>query len=370
MLTRIKRLASLRLARFLGIPAVNGRLDRLERLQADLSTSGHHVRYELDEFVKIVESNLFAAEVRLKDYIDGQTLSATSLSDLEALINDLKSRKYVENDFLELRINELATAASDFTRLVQSETLQRIEVTLSSLRRQLDYLISQQTDLLDTAPLSSESRTLINQLPDLVYEAFEDQYRGPEEEIKLRQRFYLTFIEDVRESGRLVVDIGCGRGEWLELLRDQGINAIGLDVNGAAVARCQSKNLNVRRQSGTDYLKSESPDSLGAVTAFQVIEHLGLHELMDFLRCCVTSLENGGLLIMEFPNIEMLEVGAASFWRDPSHIRPLHADLVSFLAQQVGFSRVSTVYPTDTMTGSGADTSRMSAPDVAIIAVK
>lgn len=370
MLTRIKHRVALRLARFLGVPGLNSRLDHLEQSHSDLLITVEGTRSQLDDFMTLAESNLFFLELKLKDYVEVQLTEPSFVADLRHSIKELRARQDAEHDFLELRSDDIAGAASDFTRLVQKETLDQVEKKLSSIRRQLDYLVSSQTAT-ENPPLASvTTHTEGGHLPDLIYENFEDLYRGSEDEIKARQSFYLKFIDTPLGNGGLVVDIGCGRGEWLELLRDQNIDAIGVDINSAAVALCQAKNLNVVQRTGTEYLATETPASLRVITAFQVLEHLTLNQLLEFLRTCVSALPERGVLVVEFPNIEMPGVGYASFWRDPSHTRPLHPDLVIFLAQQVGFSHAAVVYPPGATAVAADQDLKLSSPDVGIIATK
>jgi hypothetical protein len=101
------------------------------------------------------------------------------------------------------------------------------------------------------------------------------------------------------------------------------------------------------------FLKSTHPGALGAITMFQVIEHLKLSDLFDVLRYARTALGPGGLFLAEFPNITVPSVGASTFWLDPTHGRPLHPELVQFLAQQAGFELVEIHHPSLMGSSSG-----------------
>jgi len=175
---------------------------------------------------------------------------------------------------------------------------------------------------------------------DSFYEAFEDRFRGDPAAIKERQAVYL---DDLRAAGvgdaeRPVLDLGCGRGEFLELLGESGLSARGVDSNTMAVARCRARGLDVREGDLLAALAAETPDSLGAVTAFHVIEHLPLATLIAVLDGARRVLAPGGLLILETPNPENLRVGAHSFYNDPTHRAPIPPEVAAFMVAQRGFS--------------------------------
>ena len=136
------------------------------------------------------------------------------------------------------------------------------------------------------------------------------------------------------------MDLGCGRGEWLTLLRSNGIPARGFDSNAVTVAECRSLDLDVSEGDLLTILREMSPASLGAITMFQVLEHLPFQDMVEVLRLARQALKPGGVFIAEIPNLSTLFVGASTFWIDPTHPRPLHPALVKFLAAQVGFVSV------------------------------
>ncbi len=357
MFQRLKRVTTRRAASAVGVPGIHARLDRLEAKGISVGL----VRQEIQRIQELLELNLFAAELRTKDYIE------VRLTELEKLLQQQVDEIPA---LIETRIEDLATASSGFTRLVQEETMQAVSELLSGVRRQIDHVritkeVNTQIQLTDFSPPPS---SVSQALPDELYEAFEDQYRGREEDIKNRQSYYLPIVQSVVNVNNPLLDIGCGRGEWLTLLRDHGLPASGVDTNQAAVARCTERGLQVDLDDGLRRLRSVPESSLGAVTLFQVIEHLDLATLVEVLRSSLTALTTGGVLLAEFPNIESLSVGASTFWLDPTHIRPLHPQLVTFLAREVGFRTVNLEYPD--ASESESNDRRTSCPDVALRAVK
>lgn len=177
------------------------------------------------------------------------------------------------------------------------------------------------------------------------YRAFEDRHRGSRETIQERQRTYLPFLRDLAaaypQAG--VTDVGCGRGEWLELLRDEGIPAQGVDLDEGMLAACRERGLDVRRGDAIAFLQTLPADSQLAVSGFHIAEHLPFGTLHLLVAEALRVLRPGGVLILETPNPENLVVGTANFYLDPTHERPLPWQLLSFLAEHHGFARVTTL---------------------------
>lgn len=174
---------------------------------------------------------------------------------------------------------------------------------------------------------------------DAWYLDFEQAHRGSSEEIARSQRVYLPFVHEViaDSADRQVLDLGCGQGEWLALLREEGISALGVDSNHAAVTSARQQGLRVHQDDLIDYLTRTDSQSVAAITAFQVVEHLDLDTLLSLFEQARRVLRPGGLMILETPNPENLQVSGYSFWLDPTHQRPLPPPLLFQLAQHFGF---------------------------------
>jgi O-antigen chain-terminating methyltransferase len=175
-----------------------------------------------------------------------------------------------------------------------------------------------------------------------LYVLFEDQFRGSRNEIKERLRFYLPRIRHVGPNGQ-IVDMGCGRGEWLELLHEEGLRAQGLDANPAIVAECRRRGLEVTEAEALAYLRSLPDSSLSAVTGFHIIEHMPWQKLVSVLDETVRVLRPGGVLIFETPNPENLIVGSCNFHADPTHYKPLFPLTLQFLAEHRGLVNVEII---------------------------
>lgn len=173
------------------------------------------------------------------------------------------------------------------------------------------------------------------------YKAFEDQHRGSRETIKSRLAVYMPFIQKIQEvhPNATALDLGCGRGEWLELLKDHQLTASGIDLDDGMLSACRSRGLNVQTGDAIAYLKSLPADSLSIVSGFHIAEHLSLGDLEALIQEALRVLKPAGLLILEAPNTENLVVGTSSFYLDPTHQRPLPSALLSFLVGYLGFAR-------------------------------
>jgi SAM-dependent methyltransferase len=174
------------------------------------------------------------------------------------------------------------------------------------------------------------------------YSAFETQYRGTRELIKDRLKVYLQFVVPLAQtSPHLPVhDLGCGRGEWLELLQEQRVPAHGIDLDPLVIKTCQQLQFSVSQADALAHLKVQADNSLLVVSAFHVAEHLPFADLQALYAQALRVLAPGGLFILETPNPENLAVGTANFYLDPTHLRPLPFQILTFLAQQSGFARV------------------------------
>jgi O-antigen chain-terminating methyltransferase len=174
------------------------------------------------------------------------------------------------------------------------------------------------------------------------YLAFEDQFRGSREETKRAQEIYLDYVA-AAEAGTAsapILDIGCGRGEWLELLMEHGSVARGVDLNQAMVLDNRRRGLDVTERDVIAYLAELPGASLGMVTGFHIIEHLRFDLLVTLFDECRRVLRPGGCILFETPNPENLVVGAYTFYFDPTHRHPLPPQLIEFVVRERGYADV------------------------------
>ena len=156
-----------------------------------------------------------------------------------------------------------------------------------------------------------------------------------------------------------IADLGCGRGEFLEALAGRGLSGKGCDTNPVMVARCREKGLAVEEADLFSWLRAQPADSLGGITAYQVVEHLPADSLLPLVELAVSRLAPGGRLLLETVNAESV-YAMKWFWMDLTHVRPVPAPSLGRLMEACGLREVTTAYrspvPRD-VTGGGAEAS-------------
>jgi O-antigen chain-terminating methyltransferase len=268
-------------------------------------------------------------------------------ADVDRRLNQISEHQ----DSLSVRMNKLvetkfdaAAAAAIKQQLLDNkrsalDQQRRVRLILEELRK---YTQSppEKVEQVTTALAEEEKDHLL----DAMYVTFEDRFRGTREEIKRRQLIYLPYVESVKPSlSTPLVDVGCGRGEWLEVLKDDGHEAMGVDINRLMINECQERGLSVLEGDAIKYLEGLKPGSLSAVTGFQIVEHLPLHILVRLLDESLRVLCPKGMIIFETPNPENIIVGACNFYMDPSHRNPLPPDMLAYLVEARGFVRCEIV---------------------------
>ncbi|HVF75640.1 MAG TPA: methyltransferase domain-containing protein [Acidimicrobiales bacterium] len=265
------------------------------------------------------------------------TRAREALEATDALIRALAAqcdRLHERIVHLEIKASELGREA-DAARTDAAIQRTRLEVIMQEARRRIG-------EAFDDAQLAKVAGDVDDWLAPL-YSQLEDVFRGSREDIKGRQRVYLPDMSDL--PGRApVVDIGCGRGEWLELLAENGIPAYGVDTNKTFVDRNVERGLDVRYGDAIDHLLTVEPGSIGAVTAFHVVEHLPFEDLVRLVDAALVAIRPGGILLFETPNPTNLLVGASSFYIDPTHRSPVHPLYLEFLIGARGFTEVEVRY--------------------------
>ncbi len=171
------------------------------------------------------------------------------------------------------------------------------------------------------------------------YQELERRHRGSENEIADRIAAHLPTLRAAAVRGP-VVDLGCGRGEALQVLADHGLKAAGVDASAAMVAQCRARGLAASQDDLFAYLDTKPEGSLGAVVSFHVIEHLPAPSLDRLARSAWRALAPGGVIVLETPSPLSLVTAASNFWTDPTHLRPVHPAHLELTLREAGFEPV------------------------------
>lgn len=248
----------------------------------------------------------------------------------------------------------------DLLAAKQAEFNYRVACTLAALDNKIDKKIKEEIDVKVNETITAINRDIENKawLANLLdkrvktklgeplpakqtheavnYLLFEEQYRGSIEEIKSRQNMFLEYFKNSQN----VLDIGCGRGEFLMLLKENGISAKGIDINEDMVRYCQKNGLDVQKTDVLSYLNSLEDKSLDGVFSGQVIEHLQPNDLINLVKLCYDKMKYGTYFIAETVNPLCLGIFSTNFYLDLSHIKPVHPETIKFLLESAGFREI------------------------------
>jgi len=242
-------------------------------------------------------------------------------NDIEAVRRDF--RVDIESVQRDVRAADEALAAQ-LAKLIPL-TARRNDALIAALDQKIETLAVRIRDVVNPAVASS---------PDVVYRRIEDALRGSEAEVRADVAPYVRLAADHQP----VLDVGCGRGEFLAACREAGMAARGVDTNERSVADLRARGFEVALAGVPECFASVDDGSLGAIMAMHVVEHLPAEALFALFREAARVLRSGGLLMIETPNAESIAVSASDFWRDPTHIAPRHAAALTVLAREHGFA--------------------------------
>lgn len=289
--------------------------------------------------------NLTRSRIKLQELSDKVAVTAASGGETRTEIHTLRDK--VENLHAKLAEQERAIAGV-------SEAL---EATLGQVAREMARLNSV-IDAQRRSYVEITRQLAMHQTPghpghaqnspkdpflDIFYREFEDRYRGSREEILVRLREYsshLAFLKDRNRDELRIVDLGCGRGEWLEVLREEGLPAIGVDNNEAQAEAASQLGLDIEISDAITWLAAQKDRSVDFLSAFHLVEHLEFPVLVNLFKEALRVLKPGGGLLIETPNPESLIVGAYKFWFDPTHVRPYPPELLSQLLETLTFQDI------------------------------
>jgi SAM-dependent methyltransferase/exonuclease VII small subunit len=198
----------------------------------------------------------------------------------------------------------------------------------------------------NTATVTVNKTVSDNHSLDGFYKLFEDKFRGSEQDIKLRVAEYKPLFTSlsVKNKKLPVIDLGCGRGEFLAFAKENKLKAVGIDMNYEMVNRANSLGYEAYETDAISYISKQKTNSIAAITGFHIVEHIPFESLMLLFEECYRVIAPGGFVLFETPNPKNIIVGTNNFYIDPSHIKPVPSELLAFSLESVGFE--SEIRPT------------------------
>jgi 2-polyprenyl-3-methyl-5-hydroxy-6-metoxy-1,4-benzoquinol methylase len=277
---------------------------------------------------------------------------------------ELKSKTLMERfDHILLQTNEISDSLNKKMDLMNKQYRSEMDLMNKQYRSEIDLINerhrseinfmqyrlrqikknSTQTHIqLSSSSTTKEIAAAVNEIDSnsFDYLHFENKFRGSVEEIKSRQRAYLPYFIN-KEN---VLDIGCGRGEFIELLIENNISVKGIDLNQEMVEYCQDRGLPVEYDDAIRYLSAIGNNELGGLFLGQVIEHMPFDQIILLVEMAFKKLKPGSYLIMETPNPMSLAIFYRTFYVDPTHVKPVHPLTIQYLVESVGFTKTELSY--------------------------
>jgi len=302
-----------------------GRIERiceeLDKAKGDISEIGSklgeeisEVRFKLGEDIRLLSESMTETNRQLRQSNDRYTRlekeAADRINTVSQLVDRLQNRYEADFSYLAYRLKKLGKNAPDAVQAGKADvTAVQAENSEPGNAEGIDYFL------------------------------FENRFRGSEAEIRENLRQYLPYYSD-----GIILDIGCGRGEFLELLAENGMEGIGIDVYGDFVDYCREKGLNAVLADAVGYLEGIPDNSLGGIFLGQVVEHLKEDYLLRLIELSHRKLKPGACFVAETPNPTMLSTFSNSFFLDMSHEKPVHPETMRFLMRYYGFRDVDIVF--------------------------
>ena len=289
-------------------------------------SQGETITNLFSEFHQTLKQNMILTSELVSTLTDLME-TQTALMDAKDKEWDALGSNHVGQIFksMEWRVNDLAAAYKDVNLLMKKFLL---------LKEKLNELLSTLKENKLPSPRLVEDVLL--PLEDWRYAGFENRYRGSEDEVKKQQENYLDFF---RQENR-VMDLGCGRGEFLTLLSEKGITAEGIDINEQMIDICREKGLNCSKADILDKLAESEEESLGGIFSSQVIEHMPPNYLKRVIELAFHKLAPSSYIVLETVNPTSVFALVQIFYLDLSHQKPIHPQALKFLLENAGFEDV------------------------------
>lgn len=278
--------------------------------------------------------------------------------ELEEIITNLEQKSLKQAEEQHARMEARIEARMEAAILRQTDILNEVQDKYAKMIHQIEQrhtedemLLFRNTRLrfalphtehsgMDKVSMKHTDQVNADVYAEMDYFDFENYFRGSRAQIKEAESIYIPYFLEKE----LVLDLGCGRGEFLELLKENSIQGIGIDAYEEFVAYCQAKGLDVRQDDAIRFLENTEKESVDGIFAAQLIEHLSTGQLLALCHLAYEKLKQGGCLILETPNPMCLSIYMNAFYMDPSHQKPVHAKTMEYLLKREGFQKVDLLF--------------------------
>lgn len=327
------------------IQALANELNAMKQELKDREEVEQTLRREIKELKEVLMEQVDEEVKELQEQLS-RTSEEVEVRRSEIVQVGQKIQELIENDAkLNQDIQVVDVKLHEELQRQAANTQQQIETTQENIHY-LTYKFNKakkegiKVQLEEMKPVIEGKGLRVKDNIELDYFLFENKFRGTEKAIKKNQVHYLEYYKDKTN----VLDIGCGRGEFLELLTENNIPATGIDVYDEFVEYCVDKGLNAKEDDALSYVRGLDTNSIDGIFMSQVAEHLENDYLLNLLAESYTKLQKGSYFIAETPNPTNLSTFTNNFYLDPSHVKPVHPATFKFMLEYVGFKDVEIVY--------------------------
>lgn len=257
-------------------------------------------------------------------------------------LNDIRNHHVVfqtATDYLCQETRKQAQVLED----LRNESTQELAKLKEEMNKALAFSQQQTGQIKDERQLLENAQTKDDIYDSIDYFKFQEDMRGSFDEIKSQQQRYLSYFTECSN----VIDLGCGRGEFLDVLREHGVGAVGVDSYGKSIDYCRMRGLHVSQGDAIQFLCDQKDDSVDGVFSAQLIEHIPAVKILRLCKESYRVMKPDSYIVLETPNPTCLSIYMNSFYLDPSHKNPVHPQLMEYFMRECGFRNIQVIYSDD-----------------------